>query len=105
MIRHMVLFNLSDDVGSADREALFGQIRDMGRIAAIRRIETGTLLDPADPAYRNHMSSDFRYALLADFDDEDALYAYQKDPLHVSVAAEIRKRATQVKVIDFVTAD
>ena len=42
---------------------------------------------------------------LADFDDETALYAYQKDPMHVDVAQAIRKRVSLIKVIDFVTSD
>ena len=37
-----------------------------------------------------------------DFENEDALYAYQKDPKHVEIAQEIRKRATGTRVVDFV---
>lgn len=105
MIRHMVLFNLRDDIGDSDREQLFGQIRGMSAIPSVRRIRTGTLLDPSEPSYRSHMSSDFSHALLADFEDEAGLYAYQKDAMHVKVAGEIRKRVSSIKVIDFVTAD
>ena len=105
MIRHMVLFNLSAGIDDAEREALFSRIRALGSLPAVRRIETAKLLDPREPAYRDHMSSDFEYALLADFDDEDALYAYQKAPEHVVVGQEIRKRVSVIKVVDFVTPD
>jgi Stress responsive A/B Barrel Domain len=105
MIRHMVLFNLKDDIDDSDRAQLFAQIRGMSAIPSVRRIETGTLLDPTEASYRSHMSSDFSCALLADFENEEALYAYQKHPMHVSVAAEIRKRVSLIKVIDFVISD
>lgn len=105
MIRHMVLFNLRDDIGESDRKELFAKIEGMSAIPSIRRIRTGKLLDPSDPSYRSHMSTDFSWALLADFQDEDGLYAYQKDPMHVEVAGEIRKRVSSIKVIDFVTSD
>ena len=105
MIRHMVLFNLKPEIDAGERDDLFALIGGLGRLPAVRRIETGTLLDPSEPAYRSHMSADFQYALLADFDDEAALYAYQKAPEHVHVAQEIRKRVLAIKVIDFVTSD
>jgi len=105
MIRHLVLFSLRPEIGATEIDDLFDEIRKLGGIPAVRRIETGTLLDPRDPGYRNHMSADFRYALLADFDDEDGLYAYQRDPSHIAVAGEIRKRVSVIKVIDFVTPD
>lgn len=104
MIRHMVLFNLKDEIGDSGREALFGEIRGMGKIPSVRRMEAGMLLVPTEPGYRNHMSTDFACALLADFDDEDGLYAYQQHPEHVRVAAEIRKRTSLIKVFDFVTS-
>ena len=105
MIRHMVLFNMSPDFDDAERDALFASILDLGNLPSVRRIQTSKLLNPKEASYRDHMSSDFGYALLADFDDEDALYAYQKAPEHVSVAKEIRKRVSAIKIIDFVTSD
>jgi hypothetical protein len=37
-----------------------------------------------------------------EFDNEDALYVYQQDSYHVTVAQEIRKRVSAIKVMDFV---
>ena len=105
MIRHMVLFNLSPEIDDSERESLFSEIRKLGDLEAVGRIQTASLLDPSEASYRSHISADFAYALLADFADEDALYAYQKAPEHVTVAQEIRKRVSDIKVIDFVTAD
>ena len=44
------------------------------------------------------------WVLTMEFDNEDALYAYQQDPYHVSVAQEIRKRVSGIKAMDFVSA-
>ena len=49
------------------------------------------------------MAADYGWALTMEFENEDALYAYQQDPYHVSVAQEIRKRVTAVKGMDFVS--
>jgi hypothetical protein len=51
------------------------------------------------------MSADYQYALLVDFAGEAGLYAYQKDHYHMLVAQEIRKRVTEVKVLDFVVLE
>lgn len=103
MIRHIVLFELKPDIGPSERGELFGKIRNLAAIPAVLRIDVVTLLEPSDPNYRSHMSSEFGCALLADFEDEAGLYAYQKDPAHVDVAQEIRKRVSAIKVLDFVT--
>ncbi len=51
------------------------------------------------------MSSDFKYILLVDFEDEEGLEIYQKDPYHIEVGREIRKYASDLKVTDFVTPE
>lgn len=105
MIRHMVLFNLKPEIPDSERDELLASIRDLGNLPSVGLIQTGRLLDPRKPDYRNHMTRDFEYALLADFDDEDALYAYQRAPAHVTVAQEIRKRVSAITVFDFVVGD
>jgi hypothetical protein len=103
MIRHIVLFNLNPEVESKDRDWLFEQIRHLGDIPSAKRLAIGTLLDARDPAYKSRIATDFKWSLTMEFDDEDGLYAYQKDPTHVAVAQEIRKRASEVKILDFQT--
>ena len=102
MIRHIVLFNLKPDLEAADRDWLFGQIQGLGKIASARRLAINKLLDPREGWYKERISAEYAWALTMEFDDEDGLYAYQKDPQHVTVAAEIRKRVTNIKVVDFV---
>jgi hypothetical protein len=100
----MMLFSLKDTIEDADRDYILGQAARLADIASVRRLDVARLLDPADPAYKTHIATDFDYALLIDFDDEAGLYAYQKDPFHVVFAKEIRERVSGLKVMDFVTS-
>lgn len=102
MLRHIVLFKLKPEVTTAERDALFDQVQKLSEIAAVRSLAIGGLLSPSDPAYKDHMSSEFDHALLIEFDDEAGLYAYQKEPDHVTVGQEIRKHVSAIKVMDFV---
>jgi hypothetical protein len=103
MLRHMVLFSLKDSIDGSDRDYILGQAAKLADISSVRTLAVGRLLDPSDPGYKSHIAADFGYALLIDFDNEDGLYAYQKDPFHVLFAKEIRARASALKVMDFVT--
>jgi hypothetical protein len=101
MIRHIVLFNLKPEVEPADRDWLFRQMQGLAKIPSVRRLAVAKLLDAREEWYKPRIATDYAWSLSMDFDDEDGLYAYQQDPYHVTVAAEIRKRTTAAKVIDF----
>ena len=105
MLRHMVLFNLKPEVRATERDTLFERIEKLSAIGSVRQLAIGSLLDPKDPAYRAHLSRDYEYALLIEFDDEDGLYAYQKEPYHVEVGQEIRKHVSRISVMDFLISD
>jgi hypothetical protein len=104
MIRHIVMFNLKSEVDAADRDWLFGQMHSLGKLAGVKSLTVGKLLDARESWYKERINPEFGWALLAEFENEDALYSYQKDPKHVEVAAEIRKRVTGTRVVDFVSA-
>jgi hypothetical protein len=97
----MVLFNLKPELEPADREWLFGQMQSLSKISSVRRLAVAKLLEAREEWYRERIARDFGWALTMDFDDEDGLYVYQKDPQHVAVAQEIRKRVSAIKIIDF----
>ena len=101
MIRHMVLFNLKPEVAPADRDLLFGQMQDLAKLATVRRLTVAKLLDAREEWYKPRIATDYAWSLSMDFDDEDGLYAYQKDPVHAKVAGEIRERSASVKILDF----
>jgi hypothetical protein len=103
MIRHIVLFTLKPEIDESDREWLFGRMQALARLPSVRRLAIGKLLEPREEWYRARIAQDFGWAFSMEFDDEDALYAYQKDPEHAEVAQEIRKRVSVIKVTDFVS--
>lgn len=105
MIRHLVLFNLKAEVAASDRQLLFAQLYSLAQIRTVRGLALGKLLEPREEWYKPRMAGDYGWALTMEFDDEDALYAYQQDPTHITVAQEIRKHVTNIKVMDFVTTD
>lgn len=104
MIRHIVLFTLKEDLDPQDRDYILGQVGKLGEISGVQNLNVGMLLDPKHEGYKSRMWSDFKNALLMDFDDEDGLDAYQTDPFHVVVARELRERVSAIKVVDFVTS-
>jgi|SRR5713226_9456415 len=105
MIQHIVLFNLKAEVEPSDRDWLFAQIKGLSKISAVRRLAVSKLLEPREDWYKTRLSTEHGWALSIEFDDESALYTYQKHPDHVTVAQEIRKRATGTKIVDFVSVD
>lgn len=102
MIRHVVLFTLKPDIETSDREWLLGQMQGLANIPSVKRLAFGKLLEPREEWYKPRMAVDFGWAMTMEFEDENGLYAYQTDPYHVTVAQEIRKRVTIIKVMDFV---
>ena len=103
MIRHMVLFNLKDGLDAADRDWLFGQMKALARIPSVSHLVISELLVPREEWYKPRMATEYKWALMMEFESEDGLYAYQQDPYHVTVAQEIRERVSGVKVMDFVS--
>ena len=102
MIRHIVFMNMKPEVTDSARESLFEQIRGLSQISSVRRLEIGKLLDAREDWYKERIAKDFGWALIIEFDDEDGLYTYQHHPIHVTVAPEIRRHASGVKIVDFV---
>lgn len=96
MIRHIVLFKLKDGLTREDPRV---------HAAASALAELGPTLAPV-LHWETHwcfgnrpVSNDF--ALVCDVADEDALAAYQNDPDHQKVAAELRE-VFLVSAADFV---
>ena len=101
MIRHIVQFNLKQELEAADRDWLFTQIKGLSNVPSVRGLALGKLLDPKEDWYKPRLWPEFGWALTMEFDDEAGLYAYQTDSYHVTVAQEIRKRVSVIKVSDF----
>jgi hypothetical protein len=97
------MFNVKPEILDSDRDWLFSQIQSLGQLSSVRRLQLGRLLSPTEEWYRPKLAMDFEWALTMEFEDEEGLYRYQKDPLHVTVAQEIRKRVSAIKITDFVS--
>jgi len=102
MIRHIVLFNLKPEIEARDREWLFSQMRGLSKIPSVRRLALSKLLDPREAWYKERIATYYEWALTMEFDDEDGLYLYQNDPYHITTGQEIRKRVSNIKIVDFV---
>lgn len=103
MIHHMVFFNLKPDVEAADRDWLFGQMQLLSQIPSVKSLAVGKLLEAREEWYKARVATDFTWALMVEFENEDGLYAYQQDAFHVTLAQEIRKRVSGTRVVDFVS--
>jgi len=103
MISHLIQFNLKPDIESDDREWILNQVKGLSKVPTVKRFTLGKLLDPKEEWYKPRMSAEFGWVVTIEFENEDGLYAYQKDRSHVVVAQEIRRRVTNIKVSDFVS--
>lgn len=96
-IRHIVLWKLAAE--DADTRALHAeQIADrlralVGVVDDIQRLEVGP--NVAYPA------TNWDLALVADFDDVEALERYQVHPAHQEVAAFVRSVVAERAAVDF----
>lgn len=97
MIRHLVLWKLSDDATvdrasiAADLAERFGALVPI--IDGLERLEIRTDLGEVD--------GNWDLALDADYRDGAALDAYQAHPEHQTVAAHVRSLVTARACIDF----
>jgi hypothetical protein len=79
MHRHIVMFNFKDEVDEASRDDAIAKLRTLGQLPMVRdfMVEKNVLeKTPTRP---------FAWLILADFADQAARDAYEKDPLHVDV--------------------
>lgn len=97
MLRHVVSFKLTAE----DRETKVAQAAEISRrldalVALIPEVRNLTLgVDTGETA------GNWDIVLIADYDDAEALDAYQTHPEHVKVATYIRSLATARNCVDF----
>jgi hypothetical protein len=93
MIKHIVFFKLensSEDQKKAVKERLMSLKEN---VEVLKHIEVGINFSNEDRAYD--------LALLTDFESEEDLGIYAKDPYHQEVIAYIKSVATSSKVVDY----
>lgn len=98
MMKHIVLWKLKPEAeGKTAREnaalikekleGLFGRIPEIKSI----RVHANTL----------QIEGNYDVTLIAEFESEEAMYAYQKNPLHEEAAVYVKKAVETRAAIDF----
>ncbi len=83
MIAHVVLLSVRSDLPLTERErAAQTLIRAAHDIPDIRRFRIGRRITHGLPGYEQHMTTNYDFALLLEFDDERALTQYLRAPAH-----------------------
>lgn len=95
MIKHIVMWNLKDDVDIASTRAeLKKQLEGLKeQIDSLKHVEVGFNHNPADCAKD--------VTLYTEFDDQAGLDAYQIHPAHVEAAGYVRSVTTDRVVSDY----
>ncbi|MDR2944550.1 MAG: Dabb family protein [Methanosarcinales archaeon] len=98
MIKHIVLWKLKPEAeGKTAREnAVLIKEKLEGLFCKIPEIKSIQVRENTLDIEGNYDA-----ALIAEFESEDAMYAYQKNPLHEEVAAYVKKTAETRAAIDF----
>ncbi|GGO66774.1 stress responsive protein [Microbacterium nanhaiense] len=96
MIRHIVMFGVeadnADDRNAKITEAAVGLEKLVGVVPGLRSMTVG--------ANGVDLEGNYDFALIADFDDADALAVYATHPAHVEVANFIGTFKTSRAAID-----
>ncbi len=98
MIKHIVLWKLKPVAEGATAQENAALIKEKleglaGKIPEIKsiRVHANTL----------KIEGNYDVSLIAEFESEDAMYAYQKNPLHEEVAVYVKKVVETRAAIDF----
>ncbi len=84
MIRHVVLIRFRSDMSEAQISAIFNELHELeGRLPGLRAITSGRSESP------EKMERGYMHGFVADFDNWDALQAYQDDLQHQNVGAKL----------------
>jgi len=94
MIRHIVFFKFKPGVTSSQRQDVLNELRSLpGKIDVIRSYEVG------EDIVRSARAWDA--ALIAVYDDLEALKVYSDHPAHLAVVSKIREVAEAVGSVDY----
>ena len=100
MVSHVVLFRLRSDLTQADREGLVRAFeRALRDIPYIRSFRIGRRL--MFGAGYEEAASDFRLAMIIDFDDFAGLKAYLDHPAHEDLGTRFTASIEQAVVYDY----
>lgn len=94
MLKHVVLFKFKPDTKDADIANVEKGLAALpARISEIKRYEFGRDIVKSDRSYD--------FALVSEFEDEDAMKAYQMHPYHMAVLNQLNMICDSIIVVDF----
>lgn len=98
MIRHVAVFRFAQEFTAAQREQWIALLRSLqGQVDGLRSLTAG--IDVV------HGPSSHELAIVADFDDLDALAAYNRHPIHEKVLEISGPMKTSLATVDFEIED
>lgn len=97
MIKHIVLFKLKEEIGTAEKETVMNQFKVAiealpAVIPFIRKIEVGLNMNPAET---------WHIALYSEFDNMEDLKAYATHPAHVEAAKLLANVKDERSCVDY----
>ena len=95
MIRHIVLFKFKDAISPEERRAFIARLKKLPQqIAEIKEFEVGEDITRAARSYD--------LALVATYEDEEALQRYAEHPDHLPVVELSRQLCQHIVAVDYV---
>lgn len=94
MLRHIVMYKLSDKSPETIERLTDGFLGMLGKIEGVIDIKCG-----ADTVHRDRS---YDYALVIDFTDRAALDAYMTHPVHLPVKKYVHSVIEKSKSVDFI---
>jgi hypothetical protein len=94
MIKHVVFLKFKPDITESDIADIEKGLASLpARIPEIKRYEFGRDILRSDRSYD--------FALISEFEDQDAIDRYQKHPYHFAVLNKIRTVCESIIAVDF----
>ena len=106
MIVHVVMFQPRADLDASSRETLLEEIAAAAKtIPSVRRMSVGPRVRHGLPGYEQAMTTDYGYALIAEFDDREGLIAYLRHPAHHAIGHHFTASAERSLAYDYEMED
>ena len=95
MLRHIVMWTLKDENKVASAQTIKEKLEALqGQVPGLVNVEVGIDL--------GSIETNYDVVLISDFDNEEALSAYQIHPLHKEAGAFIKSVATGRSCVDYI---
>lgn len=97
MIKHIVLLKENENVTDEKRKILYNQLKDLSQIPGAENVHFGQNF--------SKLSNGYEIGLTVDFQNKEALKAYNKHPIHLEVVKTLQELKLELAVIDYETTD